>query len=100
MEQKKEKSIFITYGTTMECPQCKSNKSKVVDKRNTPNHIVRRRQCENGHRYNTLEVESNKSGVTKKGSIDTTNPNFESKMKNALAQSIDYQKLAQALHIN
>jgi transcriptional regulator NrdR family protein len=100
MEQEKKPANFSAYGTSMECPQCQSIKSKVVDKRNVRDHIIRRRQCENGHRYTTMELDSNKPGVIKKGSIDPTGTDFPEKMKNALAQSIDYRKLAQVLHIN
>ena len=99
MEQEKEPSKFLSYGTSMECPQCKSNKSKVIDKRNAQDHIIRRRQCENGHRYTTMELNANKPGVAKKGTIDPTSSDFAEKMKNAIAQSIDYQKLANALYI-
>lgn len=99
MEQEKEPSKFLTYGTSMECPQCKSIKSKVIDKRNVQDHIIRRRQCENGHRYTTLELDANKPGVVKRGTIDPTSSNFVEKLKNAIGQSIDYQKLANALYI-
>lgn len=37
------------------CPVCGSTKLAVVDKRDRPNKIWRRRQCPNGHRFNTIE---------------------------------------------
>lgn len=88
-----------TFGTSMECPVCKINKTKVIDKRNESDHIMRRRQCANNHRFTTFELDASKPGITKRGSVDTMHPDFAEKMKNALAAAIDYQKLAHALYI-
>lgn len=37
------------------CPECKTTKTKCVDSRLGPNGWRRRRLCENGHRFTTLE---------------------------------------------
>lgn len=37
------------------CPECKTVKTKCVDSRLGPNGWRRRRRCENGHRFTTLE---------------------------------------------
>jgi transcriptional regulator NrdR family protein len=100
MESEIEKNKTVSYGTSMECPNCRSIKSKVLDKKNRQSYIVRRRQCENGHRYTTMELDANKPGVAKKGTVDTTSVDFPERMKTALAQAIDYRKLAQALYLN
>ena len=50
---KKEIKYFVTG---LQCPICKSNKSRVVDKADRIlNCIYRRRECENKHRFTTLE---------------------------------------------
>jgi len=88
------------YLITMECPVCKSNKSKVVDKRNYEDHILRRRECNNGHRFNTIELDEHKPSLKPaKGMVDTTKPEFGEKLKSALIASVDYRKLAQQLYI-
>lgn len=38
------------------CPDCGLTTSAVVDKRDVPGKIRRRRMCAQGHRFNTLEV--------------------------------------------
>lgn len=41
----------------MECPQCRCNRSKVIEKRNHFSQVRRRRQCIGcGHRYTTTET--------------------------------------------
>lgn len=92
----------IRLNTSMECPFCKSTKSQVTDKRNYLNRILRRRWCENGHRYSTLEVVGeqdktsastpikivNQPGVTDYSYIEDIN-----KLKKTLPISIDKEKL-------
>ncbi len=39
----------------MRCPTCDSEHLQVVDSRDTPEAVRRRRQCENGHRFTTYE---------------------------------------------
>lgn len=43
-------------GGGISCPVCGDITSRVVDKRDKINRIWRRRECGNGHRFNTAEV--------------------------------------------
>lgn len=95
MEPEKNFVKPMTYGTAVPCPVCQSVKGRVVDKRNRSDSIFRRRQCENGHRFNTIE----KIDV-RKSETDTSGENFEQNLKNALQQAIDYKKLAKLIFVN
>jgi transcriptional regulator NrdR family protein len=39
----------------MMCPVCKTRQNKVLDTRANPEFILRKRQCNNGHKYQTKE---------------------------------------------
>lgn len=43
------------------CPICKSNITHVYDSRAAKGEVIRRRECENGHRFRTTETNN---GVT------------------------------------
>ncbi len=40
----------------IECPKCKSKHSKVIDVRPSDEGVARRRKCQCGYTYNTLET--------------------------------------------
>jgi len=46
------------YNTGLECPECASRFTKIIDSRPVPqsNEIRRRRACDNGHRFTTYEA--------------------------------------------
>jgi len=95
-----KKTIKASFSTSMPCPVCGSVLSKVTEKRNVENYVFRRRECDAGHRYKTMEIEENNTAVKKKGSVDVRDPEFAEKLKTAMIHSIDYRKFAQLLYIN
>lgn len=41
----------------MQCPNCKTDSSSVIDSRQQPDHVNRRRWCPVcGHRFSTIEI--------------------------------------------
>jgi transcriptional regulator NrdR family protein len=50
----------------MMCPVCGIRKNKVLDTRASPEFILRRRECENGHKYQTKEYAISETPVCEK----------------------------------
>lgn len=100
MEQEKEETKQFGYNTGMLCPICKSSRSRVFDKRNNAAYIIRRRECDNKHRFTTKELvgQSPLGPISHEGFIDTKHPHFPERLKKALVQSVDYYQLAKSLH--
>ena len=50
----------------MMCPICKTRHNKVLDTRANPEFILRKRQCENNHKYQTKEYAISKTQICEK----------------------------------
>ena len=50
----------------MMCPVCGTRKNKVLDTRASPEFIARRRQCDNGHKYQTKEYAISEASICEK----------------------------------
>ena len=102
MEEQDKRTLPMgaQWNSSMNCPVCNSAKSRVLEKRNFTNRVSRRRYCENGHRYSTLEViaerDKNKSSLKipkTSGITDYVNLNDVNKLKQALPRAINRNKL-------
>ena len=56
----------------MMCPVCKTRHNKVLDTRANPNYILRRRLCDNGHKYQTKEYAISETKVCEKPKTSET----------------------------
>ena len=50
----------------MMCPVCKARGNKVLDTRANPEFILRKRQCLNGHKYQTKEYAISETQICEK----------------------------------
>ena len=50
----------------MMCPVCKTRGNKVLDTRANPEFILRKRQCLNGHKYQTKEYAISETSICEK----------------------------------
>ena len=50
----------------MMCPVCAIRKNKVLDTRANPEFILRKRECDNGHKYQTKEYAISETPVCEK----------------------------------
>ena len=65
----------------MRCPICKTRHLKVLDTRPNPEFIARKRQCENGHKFQTEEYAIPETPIHKKPeTIETGGGSFLSKL--------------------
>lgn len=100
-DEKKE----ISYSIGVECPVCKSLKSRVLDKRNSnKDTILRRKVCENGHRYSTVEVLGQRDSYTNKMKVKKTpltDEEIKSKfprVKDALLTHLNFKEFIKSIY--
>lgn len=79
------------YSNGIECPECKSQSSKITDKRNYPDRIWRRRKCDQNHSFTTVEV----YGDIDDDRMTKVSKRYIPKPKNS--GGMDYTKLASAI---
>jgi hypothetical protein len=102
--EKPEEKSSVGYGTALACPACGSIKSKVIGKENVRELVKRRRVCDKGHRFSTMEVYSKPDpyshslGVMKAPLRDDEIEKVMPRVRDAFLSNINYKNFIKTIY--